>query len=89
MSNYFEDCFTRYGPRTCVMVEYAKARFEAKYLDTKQHFFIERHQFFEFIPKMLMARYTVVIVEQYVHSKEITAVHLPMQAHLTTPPIIQ
>lgn len=52
-------------------------------------YYLERQKLVEMIPKMLVNRYTVVIVEQIRTNKEITAIHLPMQSQLTTPPILQ
>ncbi|NBP01180.1 MAG: hypothetical protein EBU90_13785 [Proteobacteria bacterium] len=94
MASYFDqECRERYGSYTCIFFETSKNRFEVRLLDGSQDpgliYFIDRMNLVEMIPKMLVNRYTVVIVEEIRKTKEITAVHLPMQSQLNTPPILQ
>jgi len=88
---YDKECADRYGIKTCILIEMLKDTFELRVLDCPVYNRIQvpKKRFYEIIPKMLMNKYTVVVIEQYPHSKEITAVHLPVQSHLTTPPILQ
>jgi hypothetical protein len=92
MSNIFDsECYNRYGPKTCLLVETQKNIYKLRLLDnancTKEY--VQKSAFYEFIPLMLMQRYTVVIVEKFEKIDEITAIHLPVQSQLNTPPIIQ
>jgi hypothetical protein len=83
---YDTECRERYGKKTCILLE-SNDKFEMKLLDVMQsETCVEKEKLFEFVPKMLLQKYTVVIVDAY---KEITAVHLPAQSHLMSPPIIQ
>lgn len=88
-----QECKERYGSCTCIFIEATQNRFEVRLLDGSQDpglvYYIERSNLVEMIPKMLINRYTVVIIEEIRKSKEITAVHLPMQSQLNTPPILQ
>jgi predicted transcriptional regulator len=87
---YDTECKERYGSKTCILLENQNI-FEMRLLDVMQtaHAVVERDKLFEFVPKMLLQKYTVVIVENNNENKEITAVHLPAQSHLMSPPIIQ
>lgn len=90
-----EECRERYGSCTCIFIESKDNQFEIKFLDESQQqnnkgvYCIDRKSLVEMIPKMLMKKYTVVLVEQIRCSKEITAIHLPVQSQLNTPPILQ
>lgn len=92
---YDKECTERYGIKTCILVETDKRDiFELRMMDkislkSRQRYILRRSNLFEVIPKMLFHKYTVVIVEQCPNSKEITAVHHPVQSQLTIPPIIQ
>jgi hypothetical protein len=92
---YDKECLERYGIRTCVIVEVSPDTFEVRLLDNryltekKVVYLVKRDKLFEIIPKKLMYKYTVVIAEVRSNNKEITAVHLPVQHQLTTPPILQ
>lgn len=92
-TNYDKECLDRYGARTCIFIETKKDKFEVRLMDeiSKQHqsMYVQRNYLYEAVPRMLTNKYTVVIIEQFVDTQEITAVHMPVQAHLTTPPIIQ
>jgi hypothetical protein len=51
---------------------------------------LQRSDLYMVVPKLIANNYTVVIVEEAgQYGKEITAVHLPVQNQLITPPIIQ
>lgn len=84
----------RYGVRTCTLTEKDKDMFETNLLDQhdETNLLIRRTRLYEAIPRLLDNRYTVVVIEIISQSpliKDITAVHLPVQAYLNTPPIIQ
>lgn len=86
----------RYGIRTCMMTEVEQDMFETKLLDqhdnTDMCLLIRRSRLYEAIPRLLDNRYTVVVIEIISNIptvKDITAVHLPVQAYLNTPPILQ
>jgi len=87
---YDTECKERYGSKTCILLE-SRNRFEMRLLDgmERAYKFVEREKLFEFVPEMLLQKYTVVIVENNNNNNEITAVHLPAQSHLMSPPIIQ
>lgn len=87
MSNEFDkECCNRYGKHTCILYEINNVKFEVRKLDLQMPLqLIDKQGFFEMIPKLLVEKYTVVIVEK----GEITSVHLPVQSQLATPPIIQ
>lgn len=97
-STYDKECIERYGRKTCIIIQKTSLqKYEMRLLDkTKEGkvelYEIEKASFYFLIPNLLKYRYTVVIVEELQvegHHKEITAVHLPVQATLNTPPIIQ
>jgi hypothetical protein len=87
---YDTECKERYGTKTCILLE-NKGKFEMRLLDGRKSTFgfVAREHLYEFVPKMLLEKYTVVIVESNNDNREITAVHLPAQSHLMSPPIIQ
>jgi hypothetical protein len=93
LTNYDKECSERYGVKTCIFEETDKDRFEMRLLDelskSFQSMYIQRNNLYEAIPRMLTNKYTVVIIEQLTGSQEITAIHMPVQSYLTTPPIIQ
>ena len=95
MSSYIYDkeCLDRYGMKTCVLFESSKDIFDMRPLDydnkSQTKLKIARAKLYEAIPKLLMNRYTVVIVEMVDTFHEVTAVHLPVQCALNTPPILQ
>jgi hypothetical protein len=92
-TNYDMECSERYGLQTCIFEEVDKDRFEVRLLDelskSFRSIYIQRNNLYEAIPRMLTNKYTVVIIEQLTGSQEITAIHMPVQSYLTTPPIIQ
>jgi len=92
-STFDQECRERYGSFTCIFIETIQNRFEVRLLDGSQDsklvYYMDRKNLVEMIPKMLFNRYTVVIIEEVRKTKEITAVHLPMQSQLNTPPILQ
>lgn len=84
----------RYGIRTCMMTEVEEDMFETKLLDQHENMdtslLIRRARLYEAIPRLLDNKYTVVIIEIISKSpclKDITAVHLPVQSYLNTPPL--
>jgi hypothetical protein len=98
MSYYDRECLERYGIHTCIFIEIEPDTFQFRLLDNRysidkketHQYVVARNKLFELVPKMLMYKYTVVIAEQRTDSQSIiTAVHLPVQHQLTTPPILQ
>jgi hypothetical protein len=90
---YEKDCIERYGSKTCLLIQY-NDKYEIRLLDTIPNKMLEKYMilkdsFSELIPKLLSHKYTVVLIEKVENKREITAVHLPVQSHLTIPPIIQ
>lgn len=85
------ECILRYGQKTCILIHYIKDIFELRLLDESldDRKMVSQRAFYDLIPKLLTDQYTVVIVETINGGRAITAVHLPKQAQLATPPIIQ
>lgn len=95
---YDKECIERYGRKTCIIIQKTNLqKYEMRLLEKIKEgkietYEIEKNSFYYLIPNLLKYRYTVVIVEELPvegNHKEITAVHLPVQATLNTPPIIQ
>jgi hypothetical protein len=88
---YDRECIDRYGPKTCILFQKANENYELRMLDNSmEYILIQKKHFFEIIPNLLSHKYTVVIVERCLENKlEIKAIHLPVQSHLTIPPILQ
>jgi hypothetical protein len=87
---YSKECLEQYGAHTCILYETFFKNYQIHILDNQQivQKYINKHDFYKIIPTMLQQTYTVIIVElKYAHH-EITAVHLPKQLYLITPPII-
>lgn len=95
-SEFDMECRQRYGEKTCILYQLDKSQtYQVRVLDTCDvddsplHYTVEKSSFYVLIPRMLVKKYTVVIVDQVDRMKEVTAVHLPVQVQLTNPPIIQ
>jgi hypothetical protein len=88
---YDKECVDRYGSKTCILFQKFHDTFELRMLDKSMEYLaIEKKHFFEIIPNLLSHKYTVVIVEKCIDDKsQIKAIHLPVQSHLTIPPILQ
>lgn len=84
------ECIQRYGEKTCLLHQIDSLLFQVRVLDKDiPYHIVERDYFHILIPKMLAQKYTVVIIEQVDCENDITAVHLPVQLYLSSPPIIQ
>lgn len=87
---YDEECIQRYGIKTCLVAEIGNDIYELRLLDDYTFYeTINRSNLYYIIPEMLKKHYTVIMVQKIKESLEITAVHLPVQSYLNTPPIIQ
>jgi hypothetical protein len=90
---YDTECIDRYGSKTCILFQITDEVYELRMLDkTMEDINVTKKHFFEIIPKLLSNKYTVVIVEKCLclnNKLEIKAIHLPVQSHLTIPPILQ
>lgn len=83
---YDGECRERYGSKTCILFE-SNGKFNTRFLDCQTSLCpeVKKNELFIYVPQLIGEKYTVVIVE----NKGITAVHLPAQSHLVSPPIIQ
>jgi len=94
-SRFDLECRQRYGEKTCILYQLDTfGTYQVRILDSYENGSplqqtIEKSSFYVLIPKMLVQKYTVVIVEYQDHTREVTAVHLPVQVQLSNPPIIQ
>lgn len=92
MDRICSECEGRYGPRTCILWPANGRQYNMYFLDNGQTSkdALQRSDLYMVVPKLIANNYTVVIVEEAgQYGKEITAVHLPVQNQLITPPIIQ
>jgi hypothetical protein len=93
-SKYDKECLERYGEKTCIIV-HKDEQCELRLLDkVRKHgevSYVTKSSLYQTIPDLLMTKYTVVVVEylEQNNQKEITAVHLPVQAMLNPPPLLQ
>ncbi len=87
-----EECYRRYGSKTCMLYQISVENFELQSLDYGlESRVVRKSEFYELIPRLIEKKYTVVIVEQKTvlsKTKEITTVHFPVQSQLAIPPII-
>lgn len=91
---YDEECIRRYGIKTCIVSQLYDDIFELRLMDFSKSEIIYRKNLYSIIPEMLTNNYTVILIENFKDENlkvipEITAVHMPVQAYLNTPPIIQ
>lgn len=90
-TEFDKECRQRYGEKTCILyqIDNLDEIYQCRVLDTHIQKLVEKSSFYITIPKMLVEKYTVVIIEQIEGVRDITSVHLPMQVQLSNPPIIQ
>jgi len=98
MDDFDQQCIEMYGKKTCIIVQHGN-KFKMKLLDKSLSDIteIDKSGFYKLIPRMIEYKYTVVIIEEISkynqsrtkNTKEITAVHLPVQSFLNTPPLLQ
>lgn len=86
---YDDECIERYGKKTCILSQIKDDTFELRLMDYNKQDIIYRQNIYSIIPEMLKKHYTVILIENFKESPEITAIHMPVQAYLNTPPIIQ
>ncbi len=95
MNDFDQQCVEMYGKKTCIIIQHGN-KFKMKLLDkgVSEICEIDKSGFYKMIPRMIEHKYTVVIIEdikedKQTNHKEITAVHLPVQSFLNTPPLLQ
>jgi len=89
---YDNECRVKYGDKVVILFQTVAGdnvqdhdTFQMRYLDTLDFKCVQRGQFYDIIPWLLIQKYVVVIVEQC----ELTAVHMPVQTSLSLPPLLQ
>jgi uncharacterized Fe-S cluster-containing protein len=83
------ECVSRYGAKTALLYKINDTEYMYKNLFKSNRKKVQATLLYEFIPKLLKDKFTVLVIEAGEESTEITAVHLPVQTTLQSVPFIQ
>lgn len=88
-SKLYKECIIRYGNNIRILIRSKTDDFIYNLYDSDNIFIsnITKDDFQTEIPKILLDNYTVLMLEYFDDSLELTTVHYPRQSNLTLPPI--